>query len=133
MTRPRRLRGEGELLQLLVSGVTVKDAAARTGLSERTVYRRLQDAGFRERLEAVRRERWTRIGDVMTAATLPSAKKLISLLDQAVPYSVQLGAARTILEQSVRLREHTEIEERLAALEEQYTRLMAQDSHEYPP
>jgi hypothetical protein len=125
MTRRRRLRGEGELITLLVSGATVKDAAAKTGLSERTVYRRLQDPAFGERLEAARRERWARIGDIMTAATLPSAKKLIGLLDSAVPHSVQLGAARTILEQSLKLREHNELEERLAAVEKRCTSLMA--------
>src|SRR5262245_18522748 len=117
MTRQRRLRGEGELIQLLVTGVTVKDAAAKTRLSERTVYRRLKDPAFGESLEAARREMWARIADVMTAATLPSAKKLIGLLDPSVPHSVQLGAARTILEQSLKLREHTELEERLAAVE----------------
>jgi hypothetical protein len=127
MNGPRRLRGEGELIQLLASGATVKDAAARTGLSERTVYRRLLDLTFKQRLEAARRDRWTRIGDIMTAATLPSAKKLISLLDlTAVPYAVQLGAARTIIEQSLRLRQHNEVEVRLAAVEEQCARLAAE-------
>jgi hypothetical protein len=85
----------------------------------------LQDPAFTECLEAARRERWARIGDIMTAATLPSAKKLIGLLDSAVPHSVQLGAARTILEQSLKLREHNELEERLAAVEKRCTGLVA--------
>jgi hypothetical protein len=125
MTERRRRRGEVALITLLVSGATVKDAAAKTGLSERTVYRRLQDPAFTEQLEAARLERWARMGDILTAAMLPSAKKLIGLLDSAVPPSVQLGAARTILEQSLKLREHNELEERLAAVEKRCTGLVA--------
>ena len=47
----------------------------------------------------------------------------ITLLDAAAPYAVQLGAARTIIEQSLKLRQHTEIEDRLADVEEQCRRL----------
>jgi hypothetical protein len=46
-------------------------------------------------------------------------KTLLGLQASSVPHAVRLGAARSILEFSIRLREVTDTEERLAALEEQ--------------
>jgi hypothetical protein len=45
-------------------------------------------------------------------------KTLLMLLATSIPHAVRLGAARSILEIAVKLREVTDLEERLAALEE---------------
>jgi hypothetical protein len=44
---------------------------------------------------------------------------LVSLLAPSMPHGARLGAARTILETGIRMREVVDTEERLAALEDQ--------------
>ena len=42
------------LILALAAGSTPTEAAAKTGLSRRTVYRRLDDPGFRDRVQSER-------------------------------------------------------------------------------
>lgn len=81
--------------------------------------RRLQDPAFRQRLRALGTETVKRASYGLTAAMVEGTKSLLGLQALSVPHAVKLGAARSILEFSIRLREMTDPEERLAALEEQ--------------
>lgn len=57
VTQEGGLTGSDELLIVaLLRKPTVKEAAKECGVSERTVFRRLQDGAFRERYGAARRE-----------------------------------------------------------------------------
>ena len=109
-------KGDPEIIARLAAGATVKEAAAAAGVSDRTVFRRLQDPSFRREVSAVRRlyigETVGRLVDAGSdaAATL---KELLNARSENVKHS----AARTILEMSQRMFETEELVERIEALE----------------
>jgi hypothetical protein len=119
MKRNEGRRGADEALLLaLACGATKENAAHKAGVSERTVYRRLKDPEFRQRLQTLRTDMVQRAANVLTASAMEAVKTLLSLQEGTVSNSVRLGAARTILEQMARLRELADVEERLSALEQ---------------
>ena len=118
----RGRRNADEALALAVaSGQTLRDAAQTAGVGERTATRRMADADFRARVAQLRADMVQRslgrLADGMGAA----ADKLRLLL-AAASESVQLGASRSLIELGVKLRESTELEERLADLEHRIRR-----------
>jgi hypothetical protein len=114
-----RKKADDALLMALACGVTVENAAAKVGLSTRTVYRRLADADFCKRLQKVRTDMVERATAMLTAAGMEAVKTLLVLQQAATPAAVRLGAARAVLEIGIKMREVADIEQRLAALEEQ--------------
>jgi hypothetical protein len=115
MSRERR-RGEDSLLAALAAGSTVEDAAKAAGLSSRTAYRRLADPGFARRLAQTRDELISNaLGELVDCASeaVATLRALLSASDERV----RLGAAKSTLEQLLRLRETLTLSQRLAALE----------------
>jgi hypothetical protein len=99
----------------------VEQAARKAGLSARTVYRRLVDPAFRQRLEQLRAEIVQRTASMLTGAGMGSVKTLVELQqDAAVSATVRRRAARDVLEMGARFREATAVEQRLAALEARF-------------
>jgi HEAT repeat protein len=92
-------------------------AAETAGVSERTATRRWADPEFRRRVSVLRGElvgqALGRLADAMT-----SAANVLRQLLAAESENVRLGAARSLLELGVKLRESVELEERLQSLEE---------------
>jgi Homeodomain-like domain len=117
MANQPRKKAEDALLLALACGATVEQAARQCRLSARTVYRRLADADFRRRLQALRADMVQRTAGMLTAASGEGVKTLLALLKEATPPATRLGAARAVLELGVKFRETVELEERLAALE----------------
>jgi DNA-binding phage protein len=129
-TRPatiakRRPRGEAPLLQALACGATVAQAASKASLSERTVYRRLEDPAFHQRIESARADMVKRAAALLIAAALLATKSLIDLQASTTPAAVRRGAARDIIELGQKLRQATVLEKRLAALERERIPLAA--------
>jgi hypothetical protein len=118
MAGPQRKKNEDPLLLALACGATVDAAARQCGLSDRTVYRRLQDPEFQKRLERLRADMIQRSAGMLTAAAGEAVRTLLSLQKDATPAAVRLGAARAILEIGIKLRQMVEIEQRLAEVEE---------------
>src|SRR5437764_1112176 len=110
---------DDRLLMTLACGATVETAARSLGLSERTVYRRLSDPDFCRRLQQLRAEMVQRTAGMLTAAAGEGVKALLALVKEGTPPAVRLGAARAVLELGLKVREAAELEQRLAALEEQ--------------
>jgi hypothetical protein len=110
---------DDRLLAALACGATPEAAARAVGVSPRTAYRRLADPAFRQRLQGLRSDMVQRTAGALTAAGAEAVRALLALLREAAPAAVRLGAARSVLELGVKLREAAELEERLAALEEQ--------------
>ena len=119
-----RSNADGRLLAALAGGATVADAAGQASVSERTAWRRLNDAAFRARVDEARRQTVQAAIDALSATGTAAALTLRQLLLKEYPPAVRLGAARSILELTMRLREAHELEQRLAALE---ARLAADD------
>lgn len=111
-----RKRGEEPLLTALAAGSPVDQAAKAAGLSPRTVYRRLAEPGFRSRLATARDELASEALSEL-AGCAPEAVATLRRLLQANNEHVQLGAARTLLDQLLRLREALALAERVATLE----------------
>jgi hypothetical protein len=103
----------------LASGATVEAAASKAGVSPATVYRRLKDPAFQQELQQFRAEMVERWASALTTAGGEAVMCLVKLLKEPVPPAVRLGAARAVLELGARMRETTELERRLVALEQQ--------------
>jgi hypothetical protein len=116
--KPRK-KAEDALLLALACGATVENAARQCGLSERTAYRRLAAPTFRQQLQALRADLVQRTAGALTAAATEAVRTLLELQKPSAPPAVRLGAARSILEMGLKLREAADLEERLTALEQQ--------------
>ena len=109
-------RGEALLLNALSAGSPIEEAAAAAGVSTRTAYRRLTDPGFQTRLRTARDELISgALGELATVAAeaVGTLQRLLCSNDERV----QLGAARALLDQLLRLREAVLLEQRLATIE----------------
>jgi hypothetical protein len=116
-TRRGRKRADETFLAAFACGATVEKAAEKAGFSKSTASRRLQDQDFQKRLAEVKAETVRRASAMLNASGLEAIKTLLELLNPSYPPAVRLGAARSIIELGVRLREIVELEGRIAALE----------------
>jgi hypothetical protein len=119
MSHQGRKNADERLLQALTCGATVEQAAQQSGVSARTVHRRLKDPSFKQRLQTARGDIVQRTAAMLTAAAMESVKTLIVLQQPEYPPGVRLGAARAALEMGVKLRENSDVIQRVEALEEQ--------------
>jgi hypothetical protein len=119
MAKRKAKKAEDALLRALACGATVEAAARQCGLSESTAYRRLREPDFHRRLQELRADMAQRTAGALTAATTEAVRTLLALLKESTPPAVRLGAARAVLEQSLKMREMTELTDRVAALEAQ--------------
>jgi hypothetical protein len=117
MTRGGRRNADEAVLTALAAGATIRQASEQTGVSERTIYRRLADVGFRQRVTSIRAGMLERAVGKVADGMADAAGTLRSLL-VAEGESVRLGAARALLELGVKLRESVELEQRLQTLEQ---------------
>ena len=116
-TRGKRDIDEQLVLALAVGG-GIAGAARAAGVSERTVRRRMEDAGFREAVRKLRGELLERAVGRLTDLGLRAADQLGELMDSGKREQTRLGAARATLDFMLRGTELVEIEQRLANLEE---------------
>ena len=114
----RGRRNADDLLAVeLAAGKTLRDAAAAAGIAERTATRRWADPEFRVLVFQRRGDMVGRAVGELTDGMTTAAKTLRELLT-CDSLAVRLGAARSLLEIGVRLRESLELEERVRMLEE---------------
>lgn len=111
-----RKQADDLIVAAIASGKTAEEAAALSGVSVRTVHRRLANPKFKARIGRVRQTLFEtilgRIADGMTEA----ADTLRSLL-KAEGDGIKLQAAKAILEQGIRMRDVVELGARLADVE----------------
>jgi len=111
------------VLAALLGGATPEEAARQAGVSEHTVRRRLHDPDFRARLDAAGSELVAAVAVTLTEGAAEAASALRGLL-HAQSESVQLGAARALLEFAPKWRGEHADEERFAALERSVAELL---------
>jgi hypothetical protein len=70
-------------------------------------------------LQALRADMIQRTAGALTAAANESVRTLLELQKPSAPPAVRLGAARSVLEIGIKLREAADLEERLSTLEQQ--------------
>jgi hypothetical protein len=126
MPQRGRRNADDVLLMALACGATWEVAAQKAGVSKPTVQRRMKDPEFRRRLQEFKADMVKRASAGLTAASAEAIKTLVSLLAPSMPHGARLGAARTILETGIRMREVVDTEERLTTLEAQMALQQAQ-------
>jgi hypothetical protein len=119
MPQKGKRHADHNLLLALACGATVEAAAAKAGVSESTAHRRLADPVFRQKLQEVRSDMVQRTAGMLTAAAGEAVKTLLDLQKNTVPHASRLGAARSVLEIGIKMRESADLEARLAAVEAQ--------------
>ena len=88
-------------------------------MAELLYSRRLQEPEFQARLRQIRSDMVGRASGTLTAASTEAIKTLLALQQPTTPHSTRLGAAGSILEIGIKMREIADLEERLVALEQQ--------------
>ena len=116
MTQPSQSKANAQLVLALACGATAEAVARQAQLSARTVKRRLADPAFRKEVQQARTEMVQRAAGTLTAAATESIKTLLALQKENQPPATRLGAAKAVLELGMRLREVSELEERMAAV-----------------
>lgn len=117
MSHRGRESADEKLALALAGGCTVREAAKKARVSERTAFRRLEDQAFVQEVGRIRGEMMTRaIGRL--AAGMVKAVDDLEKLTKARSEAVRLGAVKARIELPVRLRESAELEERIRKLEQ---------------
>ena len=109
------------VLSYFLEGATVAQASENAGVTERTIYRWLNEPGFKAELKAGEQavlERTTRRLLALTETALDSLEQVLSE-PAARGSSVRLRAVQVALEQLLKFRDVFDIEERLSRLERQ--------------
>ena len=120
-------KSDAALIGMLAGGMTARAAAVKAGMSETTVYRRLASPAFRAAVADAQREVVARATARLAGASTAAAGTLRRLLSSKTE-RVQLAAARWTLGLLIDLQSHTELEGRIAALEQKLL-----DKGETPP
>jgi hypothetical protein len=118
MPRGDQHRKDEQLIVALMSTATLSQAAAKAGVSERTVNLRLKDPQFCAAYRQARRDAVAVATGLLMKASAQAVAVLVSLMtDRETPAAVRIAAARTVLEQSFRACELEDIDARLTAIE----------------
>ena len=116
MAHRGRQNADESLAVALATGQTLRAAAVTAGIAERTAARRWSDPSFRRRVGDLR-------GQLVNAAVgkladgMGDAADMLRKLLAADSENVRLGAARSLIELGVKLRESVELEERITEIE----------------
>lgn len=113
MAEPGRLRATDHIIiEHLLLGATQRQVADRTGISERTVRRRVADPGFKRRLQEQQAEAIKAVRRRVTASAVGANTVLMEIAadreDQGRPArregaAARVAAARAVLQAFVRL------------------------------
>ncbi len=115
-----RKNANSQLLAALATGSTLREASELTGVSQRTISRRLKDPKFKAALDRRKDAILTAVVGKLSDASTQAVSTLKQLLD-CESHSVRLGAARSILDLSISMRTTVELTERITRLEEKHS------------
>lgn len=118
---------EAKLQQLAANVLmckTLKEAAAQSGISERTLRRIRKTGEFQAALDTARAAALERVFDVVCAAAPDSAEQLLKISsDPAAPASARVAAARAVLDLALAYHDQRNILDRIAELETFFERM----------
>ncbi len=109
--------GGADPVVALAAGASAAEAARQSGLSERTIRRRLEDPTFRAEVTAARAVLLERATGQLAGGATEAVVALRRLLTDKNG-AVAVAAARSILSGVVALRQHSELTERIERLEQ---------------
>jgi hypothetical protein len=115
----KQTQREEAFIAALLTQLSIPAACKQAGISERSGYRWLAEAGFQRRYAAARQRVLTQtIGLLVQSGSLAVLTLRKIMLSDEATSSARVAAARTILELSVRLEELITLEQRVAELEQ---------------
>lgn len=112
-------RQQEQLIAALLTSPNYAAAAKACGISKATVCRRMQDEQFKRAFRAARRDVVEATIGRLQQVSAEAVSTLRTALKCKAP-NVRVSAARTILDFSLRAVELMDLEDRIAALEEQF-------------
>ncbi len=110
------------LVELLLAGTTLTEAAQRLGVGRKTVYRWLQRPAVQQALRELEQERWSELSRKLQHCASEAIDTLVDLMRHAVTPSTRLRAATTLLELSIKVEQLVDLEQRIEALEQKLGR-----------
>lgn len=111
--------GEHQFVAALAVGKSITEASQEAGISQRTAYRWLAESEIKQNIEIARSEMTKQALAELSGVASDAVKTLKDLLTSESD-NTKLGAARAILANLISLKEHHELEERIAKLEAQF-------------
>jgi len=108
----------GEAIQALLTCRTMEEAATTAGVGRRTLYRYLDDPDFQNELRSKRTALMDSALDSIKGKVQKAVDQLSALLDCEEDRTRRL-ACKDLIDYSLKIKETQDIEERLAAIEEQ--------------
>ena len=112
------MKNDEKILAALIATRSVPEAAAASGVSERTIYSRLADEGFKAEYEARRRCTLDNACKALQTALTDAVDVLTTIMkDARISAANRITAARSVLDYGVKLTELTDLAARVAALE----------------
>lgn len=116
-SKPGQKGGGDALVLALATGCSVPDAAKRSGLAVRTVYRRLEDRDFRQEVAKARDNLLSQVVGLLLEASCEAVATLRRSLKSKCEGTRNLAAGR-ILEHMFRGVETAELVRRIQSLED---------------
>jgi len=107
-----------KVIAAILTNFTHQAAAAAAGISDRQLYRYLEDPVFRAELKRAEDDLFQAAGKRLTAGLTAALDALAALIDGAQSEAVKRAAAAEWLNQSFRIQELRNLQERLDKLEE---------------
>lgn len=101
----------------VVTGSTYGDAALLAGVSESTVDRLMRRPEVRAAADAARHRRAVQIADMLDQRTDAAIDALTAAMESGDTTASRVTAARTVLEQARRYRDHADLADRLYEVE----------------
>lgn len=114
------------VVSALARGLSIKQAAAESGVSERTVARLSVRDDVKKDIRKFRDQMNNRTTGKLSHACIRAVAKLTRLADEGAP-AVQLNACKAILEYNVKFVETSELRERIADLEARVDKSESED------
>ena len=112
------MKNDEKILSALIATRSVPEAAAASGVSERTIYSRLADESFRAEYEARQRCTLDYACKALQEAMTDASEVLKSIMkDAAASPGSRITAARSVLDYGYKLTELVDLAARVAALE----------------
>ena len=103
----------------LAQGATLRDAAGRAGVPERTAFRVLKKPKFRKLVRRCRSRLWRSLAGKLTAACEDAVANMQQIAnDTATAATARVSACRGLLEAALKFKDSADFERRLASLEE---------------
>jgi DNA-binding MurR/RpiR family transcriptional regulator len=105
----------------LLTEPTIKGAAEKTGISEATLWRWMQDDDFKEQYRDAKRETVGHATAKLRHGMTVAVDALVEMAEnKKTPAVARASACRTLLEFGMKAHENEDLQERVEALEEQF-------------